>query len=969
MRYLIVLISILLFLKSNLLEAQERSIAREWNDMLLFSIKNDFARPTIHARNLFHTSVAMYDIWSLFDPVAEPFLIGKTVNGFNIPYQETTYSVGKDSAIHQATSYACYRILKERFKNSNKMAVIYQAYQDKMDAYGYDVNFTDIDYTNGDARALGNYIGNKILEFGLQDNSNEQNAYKNQYYIPFNLPLVVKNSGNKEIDDLNRWQPLALDVIIDQSGNVIGSGAAPFLSPEWGKVVPFSLDTADLEILPRDGFDWWVYHNPPPPPYINLSTDNNGLDDFYKWNFALVSTWSSHLTPEDTTLWDISPKGIGNLQSYPTNSDEYKTFYDILNGGDNSPGYTINPKTGQPYEPQVVKRGDYTRVLSEFWADGPNSTTPPGHWFEILNYVKDHPQFVRKYNGKGEIMDALEYDVKTYLLLGGTLHDVAVTTWGIKGYYDYVRPISALRGMAELGQSSDPSSLNFHTGGLPLIPGYIEVILPSDPLRGKDGENIGEIKIKAWKGPNYLVNVATDIAYVDWILAKDWWPYQRASFVTPPFAGYISGHSTFSSAAAEIMTYITGDEFFPGGMGEFHAPKDEYLIHEDGPSTDITLQWARYKDASDQCSLSRIWGGIHPPCDDIPGRALGNEIAKDAIYFARKYFYQDKDQDGYYANEDCNDENNTVFPNATELCNGIDDNCNHETDEGIITYTYYLDNDNDGFGDVNSKIDTCAVTAPSGYVTNAEDCSSNDASIHPNATELCNEIDDNCNNVVDEGLTLYAFYKDEDNDGFGIINSKIESCNSTLPSGYSLEIGDCNDVDDKINPTTIEICDDIDNNCNESIDEGLILYTYFTDGDGDGAGNANEVFETCKSLPPLGYSINNADCDDTNNLISPLATEIPDNGIDEDCDGKDLITTSVISYDYLANHLFKNYLGNGQVTINFWNMGGQLIFTQKLSNNKQEVFDIKNYPNGIYIVELIEDGNLQKKFRKLILKY
>ncbi|MFT5184105.1 MAG: hypothetical protein ACI84C_001233 [Flavobacteriales bacterium] len=125
-----------------------------------------------------------------------------------------------------------------------------------------------------------------------------------------------------------------------------------------------------------------------------------------------------------------------------------------------------------------------------------------------------------------------------------------------------------------------------------------------------------------------------DEAGVDWILAGNWWPYQRPTFVTPPFAGFVSGHSTFSRAAAEVMTLMTGDEFFPGGMGTFDAVQNEFLVFEEGPSVDCQLQWATYRDASDQCSLSRIWGGIHPPCDDIPGREIGKIIGPNAFDFA-----------------------------------------------------------------------------------------------------------------------------------------------------------------------------------------------------------------------------------------------------------------------------------------------------------------------------------------------
>src|SRR5690606_39886661 len=91
--------------------------------------------------------------------------------------------------------------------------------------------------------------------------------------------------------------------------------------------------------------------------------------------------------------------------------------------------------------------------------------------------------------------------------------------------------------------------------------------------------------------------------------------------------------------AAEVMALITGDEYFPGGVGEFHARQNEFLVFEEGPSVDVVLQWATYRDASDQCRLSRIWGGIHPPADDIPGRIAGKAIGVEAYDFALPYFY------------------------------------------------------------------------------------------------------------------------------------------------------------------------------------------------------------------------------------------------------------------------------------------------------------------------------------------
>jgi hypothetical protein len=234
--------------------------------------------------------------------------------------------------------------------------------------------------------------------------------------------------------------------------------------------------------------------------------------------------------------------------------------------------------------------------------------------------------------------------VKLYFALGGAMHDAAITAWSIKGCYDTSRPVSAIRGMAELGQSSDPMLPNYHADGIELVPGYIEVVGLTDPLAddpdtpGVDTLNAGKIKLYTWRGPDYVTNPNLDTAGVGWILAADWWPYQRPTFVSPPFPGYISGHSTYSRTAAELMALFTGDEFFPGGKSEFQAPQNQYLVFEDGPSVDVVFEWAKYTDASDQCSLSRIWGGIHPPADDVAGRRIGMVLGPEVYDHARGFF-------------------------------------------------------------------------------------------------------------------------------------------------------------------------------------------------------------------------------------------------------------------------------------------------------------------------------------------
>ncbi|MBL6445211.1 T9SS type A sorting domain-containing protein [Fulvivirga sp. 29W222] len=612
----------------------QHSVARQWNEALLSAIRVDFARPTVHARNLFHTSVALYDSWAVYSGgQASTFLLGKTVGDFNCEFKGIQSPSDLKSARETTISYAAYRLLSHRFKNSPGASASLDSFDALMAELGYDINFTSTDYSTGSSAALGNYIGQSLIDFGFQDGSNEEGGYENTYYQPVNSPLLPALPGNPDIVDPNRWQPLTLDIFIDQSGNVIPGATPEFLGPEWGKVQPFALTKENLTIYERGGNDYWVYHDPGAPPYLG-----GELSDEYKWTFSLVSVWSSHLDPSDSVMIDISPASVGNADPLPEKLEDYRTFYNLLEGGVSGSGRAINPYTGQPYEPQVVPKGDYARVLAEFWADGPDSETPPGHWFTILNYVNDHPLFEKKMKGEGAVLDDLEWDVKAYLTLGGAMHDCAVSAWGIKGWYDYIRPVSAIRYMADQGQSSDPGKASYSENGIPLIEGYIELVETGDSLAGADNENVGKIKLYAWRGHDYIDNPEVDVAGVGWILAENWWPYQRPSFVTPPFAGYLSGHSTFSRAAAEVLTLLTGDEYFPGGMGEFHAGKNSFLVFEEGPSVDIVLQWATYADASDQTSLSRIWGGIHPPADDIRGRIIGKEIGVNTFNRASMYF-------------------------------------------------------------------------------------------------------------------------------------------------------------------------------------------------------------------------------------------------------------------------------------------------------------------------------------------
>ena len=178
--------------------------------------------------------------------------------------------------------------------------------------------------------------------------------------------------------------------------------------------------------------------------------------------------------------------------------------------------------------------------------------------------------------------------------------------------------------------------------------------------------------------------------------------------------------------------------------------------------------------------------------------------------------------------------------------------------------TWYADADGDGFGDSTDSQSAC--TQPAGYVSNSTDCDDTDNSINPGAAEVCDGSDNDCDASVDEGV-LTTFYRDADGDGFGDSGDTQEACSA--PAGYVATSGDCDDTDNSINPGAAEVCDGSDNDCDASVDEG-VLTTFYRDADGDGFGDSTDSQSACTQ--PAGYVSNSTDCDDTDNSINGPST-------------------------------------------------------------------------------------------------
>lgn len=399
-------------------------------------------------------------------------------------------------------------------------------------ALGFSIDWKDRDAAS--PAGVGNLAADAVLAFWATDGSNWQEDFRDPTgYQPTNPPGAAPGAAGY---DPNRWQPLTVPTgkARDPSGQpVITADPASysvqkFLTPQWGKVRPFALPSGDALRPP----------GPPifgdPRPYVDArgrTTTNHEA-----WLEQYGEVLALHGTLDDSAI------------------------------------------------------GAQRRCVAEFWADGPRSDTPPGHWNQIAQGI-----VLREAYGLGEA-------AKLYFALTGALHDAAIAAWDAKLGYDSGRPVTAIR------------------------------------------HHWANSTVVSWAGPGKGVAA---------IPGSAWLPYQEATFVTPPFPEYVSGHSTFSMAAATTIARFVGSDVFhdplhptsivldlddepgPDTLGRF-VDKDLSFERYDGPP--MVLAWPSLFDAAREAGASRLYGGIHIQDANLRGLEMGRAIGEMALDRARQFF-------------------------------------------------------------------------------------------------------------------------------------------------------------------------------------------------------------------------------------------------------------------------------------------------------------------------------------------
>ncbi len=510
----------------------EPSVVVQWNEVALDAIRQSPPRPTVNSRALFLLHASMYDAWAAYDPVADGTQFGGRLRR---PAGERTES-NKQAAV----SYAGYAALTRLFPAYEQGTGGATAQMKRLGLPTDPATLASRDPST--PAGIGNLAAEALLAARLNDGSNQANGYAEAVSATYPVLFRPANSADPSATnavggpafDPARWQPLR-----------VPNGKAT--DPATGLPVAIDADPSTFNdqkfLTPHWGavtpfsLAWGGELRPPPPPVPGS---------------AAPYTDAMGVTTTGGEAYRIQAEEIVRLTA----------------------GLTERQK-----------------VIAEYWADGPDSVTPPGHWNEIAADLSHRYRYT------------IDEDVKLFFALNGALMDSAIACWESKRFYDFIRPISAIRHL------------------------YFDTSVPG------------------WAGPGLGTRT---------IPGARWQPFQALTFVTPAFSEYTSGHSTFSAAAAEMLRGFTGsDQLYDGVtrvpydrnrdglddlVGEFIALPGSLAIEPGLPGQRIVLRWPTLKEAADEAGMSRRYGGIHFQDGDLYGRKVGEQIGQRALDRARRYW-------------------------------------------------------------------------------------------------------------------------------------------------------------------------------------------------------------------------------------------------------------------------------------------------------------------------------------------
>lgn len=383
------------------------------------------------------------------------------------------------------------------------------------------------------AAGIGNVTATTLLQFRHNDGSNQLGDNSNGDGTVYS-DITGYTPVNPTGDPLDIAKWTPEFIPIDPEPNS-DPAVQTFLTPQWGDVTPFALSSGG-EFRPSA-----------PQPFLLVDGE--------------VDLAAGTITLADDSVVNISRDIIGTI---------------------------INPEFIEQVEEVIAFSAGLTdeqKLIAEFWEDPGGTSFPPGTWMTFGQFVSARDEHT------------LDEDVRMFFALGNAVFDAGVATWESKVFYDYTRPVRAIRELGELG------------------------------LIGEFNADLGGYAIEAWGGEGLGTQT---------ILAKDFLTYQTpGSHPSPPFAEYTSGHSAFSAAGAEVLKLFTGSDEF-GGSVTFEAGESRF---ESGitPSEAVTLEWETFSEAADEAGLSRLYGGIHFEEGDVNGRDLGVEVGQ-AVYDKAQFY-------------------------------------------------------------------------------------------------------------------------------------------------------------------------------------------------------------------------------------------------------------------------------------------------------------------------------------------